>query len=309
MLGLNGVYFDIQGIEIPFDGMTKDLAKRKDLYQLTSFLNDTVLLSVTVCYAIIVALIVLVLIVLFSFWCHDVFYKGHQPNKNNRALLQFVLSDLICILIFVVTISCAVTFLRLATFSVSEEKVAQMLSQSMEPESYKNYRVKKSWDKLQIQYECCGVNNYTDWNKVPDSCNKLYAVNCGNSSSEIDNINQAGCKDHFASRINHQVKFAYFRLRITCVLCGVWGLYSLSCGQFILSVIQRRIESYIVFNKDKNKSPPDTNVKIFEEPRENGGGDDNDDISKENEKEKSESLHSLMTVYHSMSGDEDCEDV
>jgi len=81
-------------------------------------------------------------------------------------------------------------------------------------ESLKNYKrgehegVTLTWDKIQKEFECCGVNNFTDWegtpafnetNDVPDFCCKTIKLHCGKGASDTDKIYKTGCFVKFES--------------------------------------------------------------------------------------------------------------
>lgn len=58
-------------------------------------------------------------------------------------------------------------------------------------EALENYKINASetrvWDHLQQEFECCGLNNYSDWygqgdfdnHSLPDSCCFLFTLGCG----------------------------------------------------------------------------------------------------------------------------------
>jgi len=54
--------------------------------------------------------------------------------------------------------------------------------------------VTDTWDYVQQELECCGVNNFTDWGKVlgegrvPDSCCKVQSTGCGNAGNLTTSI-------------------------------------------------------------------------------------------------------------------------
>ncbi len=58
--------------------------------------------------------------------------------------------------------------------------------------------VTDTWDLVQNEYECCGVNNYTDWQgtdfseegNIPDSCCRKESEGCGK-----DYFNEGDTKD------------------------------------------------------------------------------------------------------------------
>jgi len=75
-------------------------------------------------------------------------------------------------------------------------------------ESLKNYKreehegVTLTWDNIQKEFNCCGVNNFTDWegtlafnetNDVPDFCCKNITKDCGKGASDTDKIYKTGC--------------------------------------------------------------------------------------------------------------------
>lgn len=96
-----------------------------------------------------------------------------------------------------------------------EDEVVQILT-----EAEKNYNktvdgtVTQAWDKLQREFSCCGVKNYTDWERqnltttYPQSCckNESSSTQCP-SSRPIDkeNINQKPCKDAFVTWMKKKV--------------------------------------------------------------------------------------------------------
>ena len=68
-----------------------------------------------------------------------------------------------------------------------------------------------SWDNIQQKLKCCGIYNYTDWNKmVPDSCCKKFGgKNCGKLVEEEENtaeiIHVTGCFDQIESKFQSTV--------------------------------------------------------------------------------------------------------
>ena len=68
--------------------------------------------------------------------------------------------------------------------------------------------VTAGWDEIQKQFECCGVNNSTDWTSsnefnntenVPSSCCIIKASNCGvnKNKSPFTGLYQQGCFEKF----------------------------------------------------------------------------------------------------------------
>ncbi|BFZ15649.1 hypothetical protein BsWGS_18688 [Bradybaena similaris] len=66
--------------------------------------------------------------------------------------------------------------------------------------------VKNTWDKLQGEFECCGVVNYTDWNdnniQVPKSC--CIRINACNTTKTSDIYNE-GCGSKFEHWLQDKV--------------------------------------------------------------------------------------------------------
>ena len=264
-------------------------------------------------FLIIVSLFLCVLAVKCSFSCIDTFYKGYQHKRSNRDCLNIAFVMLRTTLFIFLIVQFFSMCIRLWTFSVSCEIISTMLPLSMD---FKKLYIsgmitpkKLMWDKLQLNYECCGVNNYTDWtnisvNTFPNSCCKLHAINSGNIPCGIDDINQAGCAKHFASHISHYVRhdILFFLVPTLSLMLSVSLLFF---GSTWLSNIACKNGSKTNKNKDSILLP-DTKDKVFEEPREIDCGDDDDDVNKE--QEESKSIDSRVTAYYSLSGYE-AEDV
>jgi len=90
--------------------------------------------------------------------------------KENRCLLFF---NYVAILLLFVGVVAGATI----AFTQSIDIIHNPMMESLE--SYDdNQEVKESWDSIQEQLKCCGVDNYTDWSnvklpedvKVPESC-------------------------------------------------------------------------------------------------------------------------------------------
>ena len=69
--------------------------------------------------------------------------------------------------------------LKISLPTLEQPMLLSLDSYSSDPE------IAKSWNQLQVVYQCCGVHNYSDWyrvispNSVPDSCCKQLTVGCG----------------------------------------------------------------------------------------------------------------------------------
>jgi len=77
--------------------------------------------------------------------------------------------------------------------------------------------VTQTWDIMQHELKCCGVEGYMNWNStafshgtdVPDSCCKTYGENCGRnvlvSPDAPQRIYVEGCLDKLNTKIEHNV--------------------------------------------------------------------------------------------------------
>lgn len=56
-----------------------------------------------------------------------------------------------------------------------------------------------TWNSVQRELKCCGVNNYEEWfsylgnSSVPDSCCTLYAIDCGKVALKAGNFYPTSC--------------------------------------------------------------------------------------------------------------------
>ena len=73
-----------------------------------------------------------------------------------------------------------------------------------------------TWDTVQSGFQCCGVNNWTDWQNVtnrfllaeavPDSCCRKRSKGCGESpSGEI--VYSQGCYDTFSRAFTENINY------------------------------------------------------------------------------------------------------
>lgn len=72
--------------------------------------------------------------------------------------------------------------------------------------------VQSAWDGVQEAFDCCGVNNYTDWkdtmrSNVPDSCCIDPKEGCGTNYS-LDKINREGCLSLLVDEIKNYAIYA-----------------------------------------------------------------------------------------------------
>jgi CD63 antigen len=77
--------------------------------------------------------------------------------------------------------------------------------------------ITKSWDQAQTDFQCCGVNNYTDWSAsgaklpdgaLPDSCCKENTEGCGAgmlTNFDSDKMNSRGCVSGFEEWVQDNI--------------------------------------------------------------------------------------------------------
>ena len=125
--------------------------------------------------------------------------------------------------------------------------------------SMDNYRKDNgsAWESFQREFECCGINNYTDWcsfaGRIPSSCCKPESPNCDLLSNGTDHIFDAGCKTAALSQIED---------RLTGLLCLGEGLVLLKFLCFILEMAHKRwFASDSSQNKNVKNKPQNKNVK------------------------------------------------
>ena len=77
------------------------------------------------------------------------------------------------------------------------------------------WSVSKPWKRLQLAFECCGVDGYTDWTNttykdLPDSCCISVSKGCGTDAlgdpSKLKNIYKKGCFVFLKDLFNKQTR-------------------------------------------------------------------------------------------------------
>lgn len=96
----------------------------------------------------------------------------------------------------------------IVTVLVKREDAVEFITDSMKealnnykPEEEKYSGVVATWDLLQHDFKCCGIQSYSDWKNtpfgkagnVPDSCCKLEHKGCGIGA--LEPLNENGCVD------------------------------------------------------------------------------------------------------------------
>ncbi|KAK8392816.1 hypothetical protein O3P69_014926 [Scylla paramamosain] len=101
-----------------------------------------------------------------------------------------------------------------------EELVKMNMNKTMKKYGEPDNAVTEAWDNLQMNYDCCGTNNYTDWSTtaygtnssvmgVPDSCCKNQEPGCGHHIFEEDppllKIYTTGCYQALSDSARHNM--------------------------------------------------------------------------------------------------------
>lgn len=135
----------------------------------------------------------LMLIVTF-FGCCGACTENHCMMYTYGTMLALILLSLIGVAV---------------TVYIFKDDARELISKNMKDgmQSYNksgSAGVTQTWDIMQSDFKCCGVNNYTEWfnvplftNKdVPDSCCKDFLDGCGKGAS-TDKIYTIGCLSAF----------------------------------------------------------------------------------------------------------------
>ena len=122
------------------------------------------------------------------------------------------------LLLLVLLAECVVTIMPFVYKGKAEKIVHDALAAGQKSYNISGHDgVTKSWDSIQQKFECCGLENYTDWqnmafqngdvNKAPDSCCRKEARNCGEGqlTAESDKIYRSGCYDNFKEMVKKNI--------------------------------------------------------------------------------------------------------
>ena len=146
--------------------------------------------------------IIYVVAIIFSFVvyttvCVD-FYECFLPGKSLVKIGMQLSQHTVAIAL---QIALLVLYVNRGTYF--EDRVEGWLGNSM-----RNYNLNRaklsqegmvtSWDSFQSYFECCGINNYTDWcgvtGLIPASCCEPEFPNCGVLGNDTDHVFDEGCK-------------------------------------------------------------------------------------------------------------------
>ena len=159
----------IPGEPSGLDEITTDIAQSKILS-----ITFGALYSAMVGVMWVVGALVVLLSLLFDchMCCNVMFVKEQRIQERNRDKFRIVLFTIMALGVYIPpAVNCFLSFIHLYNFEyqTTETAIAYYLS---------IYIGQRKWDKVQIWFDCCGVNNYTYWQSrheaVPDSCCKDY---------------------------------------------------------------------------------------------------------------------------------------
>ena len=147
------------------------------------------------------------------------------------------LSAYICILVILIVAELSV---GIAGF-IFESRVVGLLVNTMrsaEASYNRNHLVKHSWDSVQRQLECCGVDNYTDWFhffdnfSLPDSCCVRQNPSCGRHAISTGNFYRTVCSDAIS-------KWAHFYKIPAAIVLPIIIVFQ------ILSILWSKLDQYL----------------------------------------------------------------
>ncbi len=143
--------------------------------------------------------------------------QATEHRKKRRIdVCRFLFVLLMAALILITVCSRLYLYFDLRYFTISEKLVEASMKKNMKLYQHDD-NARKSWDKLQIGFECCGVQNNTDWitytnrPEVPESCCTVYECDC---TSAVHNI---GCLRNLTFHINQQVRYGTTDWQTTCL--------------------------------------------------------------------------------------------
>jgi CD63 antigen len=127
--------------------------------------------------------------------------------KKNKCMVYTYSALLFIVLVAEIAAGIAAYVLKDAL----EARINQKMQMGMQNYGKDDYGgVTTTWDLVQRELECCGVNNATDWkstdyNKTPDSCCQTDSIGCGENATP-DQLWSKGClpmmKNQFLANID-----------------------------------------------------------------------------------------------------------
>lgn len=105
----------------------------------------------------------------------------------------------------------------------AEEQISNKMKEGMrhyDPDSTEYEGVTMTWNQIQSDLKCCGVDKYEDWKTtnfskpngdVPDDCCKTISKGCGsgvlNDPTKVDGIYEHGCLKKLESLIGSNIEY------------------------------------------------------------------------------------------------------
>ena len=190
-------------------------------------------------------------------------------SKMKRLSYTLILSGPVYV-ILVMLVMLIMKFVKFVPVHISESTLEKPMMLSLD--SYSTYpEVAKSWDQLQVGYECCGVHNCSDWfgmplhehlydsykpgspDDLPDSCCKQLTVGCGRNITNLENIYPTGCMNNLSNHILINVENQIESLELKWIF-GYLGIHIISfIGYCTVSYSFRRSLIWLDGKKDKRQ--------------------------------------------------------
>ena len=127
-----------------------------------------------------------------------------------------------------------------------------------------NYVGRRKWDKVQIWFDCCGVNNFTYWQSrhevVPGSYCKDYCTQCEHFIS-LDQINKRGCVANVANYIG-QRKWDRVQTCFDCCIVNDYTYWLRGCVPNVTAHVNTHLKCCL---RNRDELIVDGNVDTDEE--------------------------------------------
>ena len=221
---LSSLTYEIPGEPSGLDEITTDIVQSEILSVTFGTLYSAM---VGVMWGVGALVVLLSLLFDCHMWCNVMFVRGHRIQERNRDKFKIALFTAMALGVQIPpAVNCFLSFIHLYNFDAPQTAIAYYLSKHID---------QRKWDKVQIWFDCCGVNNYTYWQSrheaVPDSCCKDYSPGCGNFTS-LYQINERGCVPNVTAHVNEQIRChtihdqANFALAFSDLIIGCFVILS-----------------------------------------------------------------------------------